>query len=42
MLGLMGVPSEFLVSVRWNMACWYAKVKSTRVVHGGRTSSISC
>ena len=30
--GSMGVASEFLVSVRWNMACWCAIVKSTRVV----------
>ena len=28
----MGVASEFLVSVRWNMAYSYAIVKSTRVV----------
>ena len=28
----MGVASEFVVSVRRNMACWCAIVKSTRVV----------
>ena len=26
-LGSMGVASEFLVSVRWIMACWYAVVE---------------
>ena len=30
-LRLMGVASEFLVSVRRNMACWRAIVKSTRM-----------
>ena len=30
-LGLMDVASEFLVSVRRNMACWCAIVKSTRM-----------
>ena len=30
-MGVMGVASEFLVSVRRNMVCWCAIVKSTSV-----------
>ena len=28
----MLVANEFLVSVRWNMVCWHATVKSSSVV----------